>query len=273
MGQPASQNGVTPRPLRIGAVSYLNTKPLVYNLQALAGDVKLSFDYPSCLADGLADGALDVALIPSIEQLQHPEYRIVSNACIACRGPVMSVKLLSRVPLAEIRSLALDQGSRTSVALAQILLKKRFGLIPRCSSLPLGTPMGDVSTDAVLVIGDRAIHPPADGFVAEWDLGQQWWQWTKLPFVFAAWIARPDARVGNLAAALEAARDAGIAHLRQIAEREAPLVGLELDACHAYLRDNLHFNLGAEERRGLQLFFQYATELGFAAKDFALSQL
>ena len=105
--------------MRIGAVSYLNKKPLVYGLAELAPQHELVFDLPSRLADDLAAGRLDVALIPSIEFFQDPAYVIVSDACIGCRGPVLSVKLLSRVAPDKIRTLALDEGSRTSVALTR----------------------------------------------------------------------------------------------------------------------------------------------------------
>src|ERR1043165_8688671 len=108
--------------VRIGAVSYLNTKPLVYRLREIAPQMQLIFDLPSRLADGLASGKYDVALIPSIEFFRHRGYEIVSNACIACQGPVLSVKLFSRVAAKKIRTLALDEGSRTSAALVQILL-------------------------------------------------------------------------------------------------------------------------------------------------------
>src|SRR4051812_11782406 len=109
--------------IRVGAVNYLNTKPLVYRLERVAPQCEGIFDLPSRLADGLAEGRFDVALIPSIEFFQDPGYRIVSDACIGCRGPVLSVKLFSRVPANRIRTLALDEGSRTSAALSQILLK------------------------------------------------------------------------------------------------------------------------------------------------------
>src|SRR6188768_2971938 len=109
--------------LRVGAVSYLNTKPLIYGLERLAPQAELVLDVPSRLAIDLAAGELDVALIPSIEFLREPAYAIVSDACIGCRGPVLSVKLFSRGPAAEIRTLALDEGSRTSVALVRILLR------------------------------------------------------------------------------------------------------------------------------------------------------
>src|SRR4029453_14916808 len=117
--------------MRIGAVSYLNTKPLIYGLGQLAPQHELLLDLPSRLADDLAAGRLDVALIPSVEFFQNPDYTIISDARIACRGPVHSVKLFSRVPVRSIESLALDEGSRTSVALVQILLREQFGIVPR----------------------------------------------------------------------------------------------------------------------------------------------
>src|SRR5687768_5226721 len=124
--------------MRIGAVSYLNTKPLVYGLAELAPHAHLVFDLPSRLADQLAAGTLDVALIPSIEFFQDPSYTIISDACIGARGPVLSVKLLFRKPPAQVRTLALDEGSRTSAALARVLLKERFDIEPARQPFPLG---------------------------------------------------------------------------------------------------------------------------------------
>ncbi len=252
------------RPIRVGAVSYLNTKPLVFRLTELAPRVQLSFDLPSRLADQLDRGQLDVALIPSVEYFQHPDYEIVSDACIGCRGPVWSVKLLSRVPWPAIRTLALDEGSRTSVALARILLDQRFGVRPQLLPLPIHQPLEEAKGDALLVIGDRAIHPPADGFVAEWDLGDEWCRWAELPFVFAMWVARPGFASPELGRALEAARDAGVAHLAEIAAHEAAALRLTADDCLRYLRDNLYFHLGSREREGLALFRRHAAELGLA---------
>ena len=184
--------------IRVGAVNYLNTKPLVYELEALAPQVELVFDLPSRLADGLAAAEYDVALIPSIEYFQDPTYTTVSDACIACRGPVLSVKLFSRVPAQQIRTLALDEGSRTSVALVRILLHERFGLEPQLEPLPIGNSMADTSADAVLLIGDRAIHSPLGTFAEVWDLGDQWCRWAELPFVFAVWTARAGVDLAGL---------------------------------------------------------------------------
>jgi len=246
--------------LRIGAVSYLNTKPLVYGLEQLLPSAELVYDLPSRLADDLAEGRLDVALIPTVEYFQDPSYQVVSDACIACRGPVLSVSLLSRCPRAEIRSLALDEGSRTSVALVQILLREQYGLTPSLLPLPIGSSAQDVDADAVLVIGDRAIHAEKGGFVEAWDLGDEWCRWSGLPFVFAMWTARGGLSIdlGPLQEALETARDAGLANLASIARQEAGTLGLNEQQCLAYLRDNLHFSLGEKEREGLELFRQYA---------------
>jgi chorismate dehydratase len=288
--------------IRIGAVRYLNTKPLVYRLTELAPQIDLSFDLPSRLADRLARGELDVALIPAVEALQNPEYEILSDACIACRGPVWSVKLFSRVPIAEIRTLALDEGSRTSAALVQILLAERAGLRPKLLPLAIGDSTADTQADAVLLIGDRAIHPPAERFAEVWDLGDEWCRWSELPFVFAMWTARRGIWEGEapaeprgsyqlakdvrpcgtqarreprppkdvIAAALTQSRDAGLANLEQIARDEAGAVGLTTRECLHYFSNNLHFTLGTREREGLKLFHQHAARIGIAPKTFHL---
>jgi chorismate dehydratase len=122
--------------------------------------------------------------------------------------------------------------------------------------------MADASADAVLLIGDRAIHSPPGRFAEVWDLGDVWCRWTELPFVFAMWIARAGRELEGIETALAAARDLGTANLAAIADREAPQLGLTRPQCLAYLRDNLHFRLGPRERRGLELFREKAAALG-----------
>ena len=129
-----------PSILRVGAVNYLNTKPLIERLTEFAPDIELSLDLPSRLADQLAAGELDVGLIPVVEFFRGDGYSFVPNIAIASRGPVLSVTLFSRVPWAEIRRVALDEGSRTSAALTQILLRKRYGVHPVVRPLPLDAP-------------------------------------------------------------------------------------------------------------------------------------
>ncbi len=251
--------------LRIGAVNYLNTKPLVLGLPEALSGLRLTYDLPSRLAKQLADHSLDVALVPVVELASHPEWSVVSDACIACRGPVLSVKIMFRVEPAQVRSLALDEGSRTSAILAQILLHERFGIRPDLTPLPIGCGAESAETDAVLVIGDRAIDNPSHGFIEMWDLGDCWCQSTELPFVFAVWAARPGVTTGPIAVALNAARDNGCRHLEQIAQEQSRAMQLPLEQVREYLRDHLHFNLGPAELRGLALFFQRAAHLGLIA--------
>jgi chorismate dehydratase len=254
---PISDN---PGKLRIGAVSYLNTKPLVHGLSRLAPDAEIVFDLPSRLADDLAENRLDVALIPSAELLQHPEYSVVSDACIACRGPVLSVKLLSRVPFDQIQSVALDEGSRTSAALVRILLAERFGLHPRLEALPIGAKLDKLQADAAMLIGDRGMLPIGDGFEYEWDLGEQWSQLTGLPLVFAMWAARPKVDLAAAERVLTEARDEGVERLAEIARHESPGLGIPESECLRYLRDNLQFQLGPRQLAGLKRFYELATQ-------------
>jgi chorismate dehydratase len=254
----------TGRTVRVGAVAYLNSKPLIEGLADLLPEAELSLDFPSRLAEDLEAGQLDVALVPSIEVLRHPEYEIVSDACVATRGPVMSVKLYSRVPMGEIQSLSLDAGSRTSAALAQIMLDERFGVRPRLEPLPFERSLGSARTDAVLLIGDRAMHSPAEPFASTWDLGEEWLRWTGLPFVFAVWAAKGGTELGHVEEALRRARDLGIERAQEIARRESPILEISEATAYHYLTKNLHFRLGPAERSGLRLFSALSARLGLA---------
>jgi len=251
---------------RIGAVQYLNTKPLVYGL-ATRG-IGVSYDLPSRLADQLSAGQLDVALIPSIELFRGDGYRVVSDACIGCRGPVMSVKLFFRTQPGRVARLAVDEGSRTSATLARILLAERHGVVPQVEVLPIGAGLSDTSADAVLLIGDRAIGDQRGSFQLIWDLGDEWCRWTGLPFVFAVWAARPGVAAASVAPLLAAARDAGLANLASIAAAESASHGLTVPQCLSYLRDNLHYELGARERAALARFYRHAETLSLAPTGF-----
>ncbi len=248
--------------LKIGAVSYLNTKPLVEGMNdESSGEYEVSFDLPSRLADRLSAGQLDVALIPVVEAIASPEYTIVSDACIACRGPVWSVKLMSKVPGTEIKSLALDEGSRTSCALTRVLLDRKFQVRPECEPLAMAQDWRSSSTDATLIIGDRAMNACSPEFPFVWDLGEEWNQWTGNPFVFAVWAARPGSDLRALKQILTGSRDLGLKNIEKIATEHAADYGLTNDECLKYLNEHLHFVLGAKEKSGMDLFFQYAAEL------------
>jgi chorismate dehydratase len=260
-----STSGMRRAPVRVGAVQYLNTKPLVHGLAGLG--LQVSFDLPSRLADRLASGLLDVALIPSIELFRGAGYRVVSDACIGCRGPVMSVRLFFRTQPGRVARLAVDEGSRTSATLARILLAERFGIDPAIEPLPIGAGLDDTSADAVLLIGDRAIGSQRGSFQLVWDLGDEWCRWKDLPFVFAVWAARADVSADELARIeplLAAARNSGKANLAAIASAEAAAHGLTVPQCLSYLRDNLHYDLGLLEREALSAFYTHAVTLELA---------
>lgn len=294
LAEPIASRFNEPRQLSaVGAVNYLNSKPLIEGLdQLLNGHATLRLDYPSRLADDLALGRLDVALIPSIEYFRGQNYEVISDACVAAHGPVLSVKLYSRVPWGDVKSVALDEGSRTSATLARILLAERHGVFPKLEPLPLDHRTQDSSADAILLIGDRAINPPNEQFLGTWDLGEEWLEWTGLPFVFAMWVGRRVVGRGlriesknplNLSSAsslnpqpstldqlLSASRDLGIQRLDDIARREAPLLGLSLPTTVSYLSENLQYHLGPAERNGLKLFYELASGMGLAPAEVEL---
>lgn len=249
---------------RLGAVSYLNSKPLIHSLLGRP-EWDIALDLPSRLASGLLDRKFDAALVPLVVLFDHPELVVVSDACIACRGPVWSVKLCSRVPMDRIRTLCLDEGSRTSAILAQVLLQQRYGLRPQCRPLSIEADWTQVAEDAVLVIGDRAIQSNAR-YPFVWDLGEEWTCQFGLPFVFAVWAAWPDGDLGLLAEGLAAARDEGERCVPQIASEQSAILGIDAPRCETYLRDNLHFRLQAAERRAIARFYRLAVEAGFAAE-------
>lgn len=250
--------------VRIGAVNYLNTKPLIHDLDVLAPDADLLLDVPSRLADLLGRGRLDVALIPAIEYFRGQDYSVVPGLCIASRGAVLSVTLFSRTPWSGIRRVALDAGSRTSAALTQILLRKRHGIDAEIVSLPLDRAAEDTDSDAVLLIGDRAMRACLPGFEFAFDLGREWHDWTGLPFVYAFWVVRPGADLGSVEQALHESYARGRRRVGVIAQREAPHLGLDAGFCRRYLETVIHFDLGPRELAGLQHYYELACEIGLA---------
>jgi chorismate dehydratase len=250
--------------LKIGAVTYLNAKPLIRELPRFLPEAQLTIDYPSRLAELLETDELDVALVPVMAFLRHKEkYTILSDAAIACDGPVLSVRLYFRVPLDEVKTVSLDSGSRTSAALTKILLARKLKHPVEYAPFPLGHSIDQCEADAVMMIGDRAIEPVEGPWVDVWDLGQLWKEETGLPMVFAMWIARKELRnQGQLAKQFAAARDAGVEQLATIAEQESAPLRIDQETCLTYLRDHLTYRLGPRELSGLQRFALEANHLG-----------
>jgi chorismate dehydratase len=260
-------------PIRVGAVGYLNAKPLYYKLCEFAPAVRLTMDYPSRLAEQLASGSLDLALIPSVEYLRGVSqgYEILPGFAIAARGPVRSVKLFSRVPLGQVDRLALDAGSRTSQALTRVWLAETHGVRPSwVEELPLGVSVLESTADAVLVIGDRAMKVPHEPFHEVVDLAEAWRAMTGLPFVFALWVARRGVDLGDLPDALARSRAAGLSNADELARVHGPKLGLDYQTCYDYLTQVLSYDLGEPELAGLELFARKAARLGLAPEGVSL---
>jgi chorismate dehydratase len=250
--------------VRLGAVGYLNARPLVYGLDG-APQFDLRFDVPSKCAELLHEGAIDLGLIPSIEY-NHPitrtEYSIVPDLAIASHGPVASVALYTRRSIQDVRSIALDTSSRTSVALVRVLCKREFRIAPRLEHR--GPDFDEMlgACDAALIIGDNALVRDGDDVTEKIDLGEIWKRTTGLPFVYAFWAGRHGSLSPRDVEALQGARNLGLQHADDIA-REYFATAPERQAMGArYLRDNIQYSLGDQERTGLELFYRYAVEAG-----------
>jgi chorismate dehydratase len=267
-------------PIRLGAVGYLNARPLVYGLDR-EPRFALRYDIPSECARLLHGHSIDVGLIPSIEYLRGPQpYAFVPGPAVTSRGPVASVAIYTRLEPRDIRTIAMDTSSRTSVALSMVLLRRAFGATP--SAMPMAPDLDAMlaRADAALIIGDIALflnpqsglrEPQAAGSphsaMRKIDLGALWTQETGLPFVYAVWAGWPGAISAEDVRLLQQARDRGVAQSDEVARSYYPDdPGLQAVA-RRYLRDNIRYVLGDEELEGLRTFYRYAAELGLVLFD------
>lgn len=252
--------------LRLGAVSYLNTKPLVYGLDAHPDQFDLRFDVPAKCATLLHEGAVDLGLIPAIEYLRGTEdYWMVPGVSIASEGDVASVAVFSKKPIDQVKTMALDLSSRTSVALTRILCARRWGIAPAFTPAEPDVTAMLARADAALVIGDPAMAIDADARgLLKIDLGGEWDALTGLPFVYAMWTGRQGAASPGQCAALRAARDRGVANLSRIADQAGQGDAGRAGRALRYLRDNLKHGLGEREAAGLRRFHELGVELGLA---------
>ncbi len=224
------------------------------------GMFDLSFAIPAECADRLKSGLADIGIVPAVE-LNRQKLEIIRGAGIACRGPVRSILLISKVPYGEIRRLATDSTSRTSVALSQVILARKYGVRPQVQSLAPNLPSMLEHADAALIIGDSALVLDQTALPFHvLDLGAEWVQMTGLPMVFAVWAAREGVPTQDSQPFLESMRF-GLAHIDDIARSEHAKVGVSEELARTYLRDNIVFELGDREYAGLKTFLQYASEL------------
>lgn len=275
--------------LRISIVQYLNTAPLVrgFTHGPLKGKYDLSFTIPSRCADDLRDGRADVAIIPAIELQRIDDLVVLPDLAIAAKNRVRSLLIVARKPIEEVKTIALDQSSRSTQALTRILCAELWHISPQFFEASFTAATMLEHADAALLIGDPALrltisiaHHATPGTAGEllcdaakaginatgalhvYDVVQEWQRMTDLPAVLAVWAARRDLITPDLIADFTSSKAYGVAHLAEISSEAAHEQGLCAPELLSYLRNNIDFTLDRENLAGLELYFRLAAKLG-----------
>lgn len=261
-------------PIRLGAVSYLNTLPLVEGLGKLS-DIALTLTAPARLIDLLLDGSIDAGLISLIDAQRSPEpLALLPVGMIASDGPTMTVRLFSSKPIEEIRRVAVDADSHTSVALLRLILAHQFGVKPQITELDIESLLAGPGAaapdeyDALLVIGDKVVtsRPLAERYERQIDLGEQWKAMTGLPFVYAVWMCRADESqapwVSTVAAILDRQRRHNAMRLDWIVGARASLRGWKRERARQYLGSSLQYEVTDRHREAVERFFELCEQDG-----------
>jgi chorismate dehydratase len=259
-------------PLRISAISFLNTAPLMWDFEngepaaRLRQNFEISYTIPSKCAEQLKEGSADIGIIPVAAYPVIPDLLIVPDVGIAAKNKVLSILLVSKVAIDKIRSVATDESSRTSAALVEIYLRKFVGTDPGFSRQKPSLKEMLQWHDAALLIGDPALQARTDGYFV-YDLAEEWKRWTGRPFVFAFWAVRRAALEGraaepNIAEVFRQSRDNGLKHIPDIASAWAPKLSLSAKLIADYLTENVDYSLDPDNLEGLSLFYKYGLECG-----------
>ena len=261
------------RALKISAISFLNTAPLMWDFEhdpsrEIRENFVVDYTVPSLCAEALRTGSGDIGIIPVITTAEIADLVVLPDVAIAARDRVRSILLVSRRPLDEVRTVAVDTSSRTSVGLIDVLLTKFYGGRRELRPMTPALETMLASCDAGLLIGDPAMMAKTDGLYS-YDLGELWRTQTGLPFVFAVWAVRkaalaqmrPDLALGGI---FRSSRDHGLRpeNLAAIAREWAPRIGLGEPEIVRYLQDNIHYRLDEECRKGMARYFALANECG-----------
>ncbi len=245
----------------MGAVSFLNTKPLIYGIEnnLFAHNFNLTKDIPSSLAVGLNSGKLDVALIPSIAYAKNsPALKIVPECGIIAHGAVNSIRLYFNKELRNISTVALDISSMTSVVLTKIILAERYELKPEFIVARPDVEKMLAAADAALVIGDTALFKTGTAGPNYLDLADEWQEMTGLPFVFAVWAGRPGALNLEDTQAIISSKNLGLDNIDDVCRAAASEYGADFNLVRSYLTENIQFDLGGAEIAGMKQFFELA---------------
>src|SRR5947209_12277027 len=258
------------RRLRISAISYLNTAPLMWDFEhgSIGREFEISYTSPSQCAAALREGSADIGIIPAAAYATIPNLSILPSVAIASRCAVRSILLVSKTPLEKIRSVALDNSSLTSVALLKVLFAKWWrgersfnGMVPDLERML-------ERHDAALLIGDPALKVDRSRYFT-YDLAEEWIRFTGRPFVFAFWAVRQAALKDpsltlDLASIFQESRDHGVQaeNLERIASEWSHRIDLSESDIKSYLTQNIHYYLDSACLDGVQLFYRYEEECG-----------
>ncbi len=255
--------------LRISAISFLNTAPLMWDFDHgdLRRDFEIFYTLPSACAESLRTGTADIGIVPVVAYSFIPGLKVIPDVAIASKRSVRSILLVCKKPIEEVATVAADTSSRTSVALARVLFRKLWGGARQMQPMAPDLPQMLRQCDAALIIGDPALTVDRNQFVC-YDLAEEWNRLTGKPFVFAFWAVRAEAADSSpldLAKIFQASRDHGLQNVDALAREWAPRVGLSEPQVRAYLTENIDFSLDADNLSGMELFFRYAVECGAIA--------
>jgi chorismate dehydratase len=256
--------------LRVSAINYLNTAPLMWNFdhgsqkEELSKQFEIDYTIPSRCAQMLAEGSVDIGIIPVAAYATIPGLIVLPDVAIASKNSVRSILLVSGKSLDQIHSVALDNSSRTSAALIQVLFAKYWQQDVQVAQADPSLANMLEKHDAALLIGDPALQVDRSRYQT-WDLAEEWRRFAGKPFVFAFWAVRDgaasDEELARIAEIFRESRDAGLKHIDAIADEWSDRLNLSHDGIVSYLSDNVHYYLDQENVAGMQLFFQYAAEL------------
>ena len=280
--------------LRVSIVQYLNTAPLVWGFTKgpLAGKYDLSFTVPSQCAEALRTGAADVAIIPAIEYQRIPGLVVLPDLAIASQNRVRSLLIIAKKPIERVRSIALDRSSRSTQALTRILAAEHWKIEPEYFETEPDLGVMLERADAAMLIGDPALRvsiaiekkstvSPQGRAVCQaaalgmasaeifhiYDVVGEWRRFTGLPAVMAVWAARPEAVTSEVIANFDASRSFGLTQIAAISLEASRELDLPQPALESYLRHNIDFSLGEENRRGLERYFHEADKLGLISQN------
>lgn len=238
--------------IHIGSVPYLNGKPLIYQLDQIPS-IDVIQDVPSRLAIMLKNKEIAVGLVSLAACFQNPELQIIPGIVISCNGPAESVKFFYNNSIDDIKSVALDSSSISSVTLIKVILSEVYGLQPEYTVTPPVLPAMLHACDGAVLIGDPAMRIPS-GRYKELDLGLEWYKLTGLPFVFAVWAANPEMIDPALIDTLASVKNDGLAAIDQISQTESERLDLPYDVCFRYLQDIMGYDMTDAHKDAMSLF-------------------